>query len=65
MTADFGGIAEMADEGREGFGVKLGVNDGAGFLFWRMRRNSLSLPIFVGPRRSAVRVKKGEQERRL
>lgn len=44
ITADFGGISETTDAGREAFGVNPGV-EGLGFLFWRIRRNSLSLPI--------------------
>ena len=49
MTVEFGGISR-ADVGRETLGVRPGVPPGVaglGFLFWRIRRNSLKRPMIL------------------
>ena len=49
MAVELGGIS-MADGGRETLGVRPGVPPGVaglGFLFWRIRRNSLKRPMIL------------------
>ena len=64
ITVDLGGMSDIADCGREALGVRPGDTpgvEGFGFLFWRMRRNSLKRPIVwsvgrsVGPKRRSLR----------